>query len=569
MQDALRPPGAWGATWRLALRIGLLAGLPVAAAGALALALANGLFAHDPLALAPLIAHLALPACLLATLVFLALAGLELVVLARTAMPRVERLSGALTAIGGFGAILLALMVMRRGETSLPAPALIALAVVAALAGYSAFSLVRGGLLALGIARTGRAPVGRRARSWVVGLGALAAAALAIAPAMLAARVGGGTHTDQLPSRPGAPVVMVGIDGVLGSELDYLMSRGDLPALAALGASQFVYRRPAGPPAALWTTVATGVGPELHEVRAVDGFEPVGVGTPLVAPAALRWWWERVMEPIGLVAHRPSLSSRRNAAFLWELLARGGDPVVVVDWWSTFPAAPTAGAVVAHGAWQLLEAGAEAGIASSPETLEVVKAVAPQAVAEARRWLAGVPDAAIAERVAAFAIAPDLAAVAAARQLWARHQPRMLAVYLAGPDLLATEGLPPLAVADLLRAELGLLDALVAEVAQPGVAVAVVVDPGRRGDTLGRVLLRPVEGKCPTIAGEVAVGAIAAALAREAGLPASGETPLPPDVCRWPAPPAVVPSWGRTARAPSTDSDAQEYLESLRALGYL
>lgn len=86
---------------------------------------------------------------------------------------------------------------------------------------------------------------------------------------------------------------------------------------------------------------------------------------------------------------------------------------------------------------------------------------------------------------------------------------------------------------------------------------------------MGRVLLRPVEGKCPTIAGEVAVGAIAAALAREAGLPASGETPLPPDVCRWPAPPAVVPSWGRTARAPSTDSDAQEYLESLRALGYL
>lgn len=575
LQDALRPAEAWRATLRLAVRIGILASVPVGAVAALALGLSNRLFDHDPLGLVPLWLHLALPSALVATGLFLALGALELVVLSRAKAARLDRLSGALTAVGGLGAAAVVVSVMRRGTLAAEPAALIALALVAGLAGYAALTLLRGGLLALAVARTGRAPVLRRAGSWVVAAGALLAAVLVVAPAVVASRAPTRPKVDQLPSGPGVASVLLGVDGVLPEELDYLMQSGRLPALAALGATRMTYLRPDGPPASLWTSVATGVTPEVHEVRAVDGFRPAGVGYALAVPAPLRTWWESTMVPLGVVEHRPALSSRRSSAFVWELVARGGRPVVVAGWWSTYPAAPLAGALIAHGASQLLGGGTTAGIASDAAALELLREVEADVEASALpELLRGLPAQSTGIDVAAAALRADWVSLGAAQELAERHDGvGVVAVYLAAPDLLAFEGLPgrsPLVFAELLGRTLDRLDAFVATI-PANTAVAIVVDPGRRDGRNGQVLWRPVRATCGSATAAVEVTAVAAMVARELGLPASREGGELPPQCSWPAPSAVVPTWGPPPFSPAEEAGAAsaEYLESLRSLGYI
>lgn len=571
LQDALRPAGRFGGVLRPALRVGLLGGTPLAVVTALAIALTNQLFERDALGFLPLVAHLVPPLVLLVVMVFLILAGIEAAVLVRATAARLERLAGALTAIGAVGAATASWLFLRGSASPTTTLALVGLGLLAAVAGYAGLTLVRGGLLAIAVARTGRAPLARRQRSWVVVLGAGLAATLAVAPALLAVRPEPHHGGDQLPSRPGAPVVLVGIDGVLPAEFDYLLARGDLPAIAALGVSVGRYERGVEPPAALWTTVAAGVSAAQHGIRAVDGFQPLGVRDPLVVPGPLRWWWQTVGSPLNLVAHRPSLSSRRHAAFLWEVVARGGAPVVAAGWWSTFPAEPLAGTVVAHGAWQLLGNGVP-GLAWPDEVRQALPghwSVARELAANRAR---GVPEDHLSATIE-LALAPDLATVAVVEQAAAKGKPQAVAVYLAGPDLLAHEGLEiaaPLAFGDLLRYELGLVDALVAALVEDGNAVAIVVDPGRRrGAKEGRVLWRGARSVCPPSLAVVEPGAVAAALGREAGLPASAEMPAPFAACTWPIEPATVPTWGRRTTAPKSPAEEGEYLESLRALGYI
>jgi hypothetical protein len=549
-----------------------MASVPVGAVAALALGLSNRLFDHDPLGLLPLWLHLALPSGLVAIALFLALGALELVLLSRAKAARLDRIAGALTAAGGLGAALLILAVMRRETTAAEPSALIGLAVVAAVAGYAALTLLRGGLLALGVAKTGRAPGLRRAGSWVVGGGAMLAAGLVLVPALVASRTPARPKVDQLPAGPGVPAVLIGVDGVLLEELEYLMQSGRFPAIEALAATRWRYLRPDGPPASLWTTVATGVPPEVHEVRGVDGFRPRGIGYALAVPGLLRVWWESAMVPLGVVEHRPALSSRRSAAFLWELVARGGRPVVVAGWWSTYPAAPLAGAVVAHGASQLLAGGTTVGIASNASTLEVLREVEARVEAEALPELVrGLPAESTA---AALALRADWVSLGAAERLAERHAGQgMVAVYLAAPDLLAFDGLPgssPVVFAELLGRTLERLEAFVATI-PAGTAVAIVVDPGRRGGRHGQVLWRPARAACTPGIADVEVTAVAAMVARELGLPASREGAELPPTCGWPAPAAVVPTWGPPPFGPDDEQGAAsaEYLESLRSLGYI
>ncbi|MCL4839234.1 MAG: hypothetical protein KJ058_14865, partial [Thermoanaerobaculia bacterium] len=100
--------------------------------------------------------------------------------------------------------------------------------------------------------------------------------------------------------------------------------------------------------------------------------------------------------------------------------------------------------------------------------------------------------------------------------------------------------------------------------------VALVVDPGRRREGgEGRLLLVSRAADCTGAGAEpIAPEEIGAALFRAAGLPQSAELPEPPPQCRWPAPPAHLPGFGE--RAPSGPApEGEEYLKSLRSLGYL
>jgi predicted AlkP superfamily pyrophosphatase or phosphodiesterase len=122
----------------------------------------------------------------------------------------------------------------------------------------------------------------------------------------------------------GGRVVLIGIDGADWRVIRPLMERGETPHLSRIVAegSSGVLRsmEPSASPS-LWTTVATGVGPERHGIH---GF---------VVP-----------EPSGDV--RPVTSSMRRAPAFWNILPQFERRAGVVGWLVTWPAEPVDGFMV-------------------------------------------------------------------------------------------------------------------------------------------------------------------------------------------------------------------------------
>ena len=587
LQDALRPQASARALAVAALRVAVLAGVLLAAVLAFALAAVNGNLAATPFDLLPLFLHLLVPTALAAGVAFVALSLLLLAVLTLYPVRRIETLSLAAAALAG--AAVAALLVVRLAEAAAGAGAgTLALgALAAALVVAAVVKVVHAGLLALAVRWTREVPE-RRALSRRVSLAAmLVMAVLLVLPPLLAARQQPPPPPVSLPSSPGERVLLVGVDGVLPEELDYLLADGALPAAAALladGGRLFAYRRPAGPPATLWTSVATGRTAPQHGVTAVDSFRPLGVATPLTRSGPLRAYWSAVEVPLGLAEYRPVLANRRSAFTLWELAAHGGAPVVAVNWWSTFPAEMLPGVVVAHGAYQLLDEDAGGAVAPAARAAELRALAADAAAGGAGPRGRALPPAAR-ELLAGAVLAPDRFY---RRALLAVLRPntRAAALYLPGPDIAAAAWRwADVAFADLLRDELGAADAVVARaraVQRPGM-VALVFDPGRRGGGEGRVVLWRAGGcgAAPPAGAGASLGAdggdrpelmprqVASALLRALGLPQSAELPPPPEGCAQPPPATLLPTYGTRLEPARSQREAGEYLESLRALGYL
>ncbi len=371
LQDALRPRAPLGTVVRLTLRVALLAGGVVAAALALALVAANGGFSAAPLDAAVLFLHLFPPISAAAGLGFLALCGLVLLVLRVYHVRRIEAVSLAVAAAVGVSALALVVWGVQELVHEGQRPLLIVLGVAAPVAVTVLVRLVYQGLLTLAIRFTDSAPPrGSLFSRRGVGLAILAAAFLVTVPAVFSARRELPPPPPSLPMAPGDRVLLLGIDGVLPEEVDYLLAVGDLPTLGRLareGGGIWRYRRDAEPPASFWTAVATGIPGPDHGVNSLDSFRPLGVETPLARNGPLRLWWSRVEVPLGLAEYRAVLANRRRAFAVWELASRGGGPVLAVNWWGTFPAEPLPGLVVAHGAYQLLEEGAQGAIAPDRE----------------------------------------------------------------------------------------------------------------------------------------------------------------------------------------------------------
>lgn len=572
LQDALQPRDPWRGVARLAGKIGLLGGSLVAAVGALGLAAANGALSTTPVDLLPLFLHLALPSFVLAAVGFALLVGLY--VAALRAFPRRshERVRLA-TAIGATAALVAAgvllgldyLVALPRIER-----AAVAAAVPLVAAGFA--KLLADGLLAFGIRLTRQAPHERFPSRRAVGATVAGSIALLAAIAVFLPVAAAPAAPSALPTAPGERVALVGIDGVLPDELEFLLARGELPAiarLAAAGAGLAAYRRdPETSPAELWTTVATGQPPARHGVVALDSFRPLGVATPIARSGPWRLWFDGVERPLGLVEYRPLLAGRRRAPFVWELVARGGQPVAALGWWATFPAEELPGVVVAHGGHGLLAAGAPGAAAPAARTVELVRRAAET---EPGPFAAPLEAALERSRVAAAlerAVLPDRFASALAVEESAAGA-RAVAVYLPGLDLLA-DGWSggQQAFSEMVRLSLVEADALIGELAKSAGTLVVLFDPGRRGGGEGRALVAR-EGCAAEARPRLEPAQAAAALARAAGLPQSRELPEPPSFCPWPAAPATVDGYGerRAPAAPAGDSDA--YLESLRSLGYL
>ena len=583
LQDALRPRQPARALLGLTAKVGLLAGLALAFILALALTVANGSLTASPLDLVALFLHLFPPLSLATGLVFLALSGVVLLVIRLTHVRRIETLSLATATAAGAGGLALAVQAGREALVGGGLPQLALLAVAVPLVVYMLIKLVYHGLLTLAILFTDEAPLGRLFSKRWLGLAILSAAVLLTLPAVVSARRAEPAAPGSLPTGPGERVLLLGIDGVLPEEVDYLLALGELPALGRLaseGGRLWRYRRDgreAEPPASFWTAVATGVPGPDHGVNALDSFLPLGVETSLARNGPLRFWWSRVAVPLGLAEYRPVLANRRRAFTFWELASRGGSPVLAVNWWATFPAEEVPGLVVSHGAYQLLAEGAHGAVApeaARPAALALARAAAGGA--DAGRVLGALP-AADAAALRQRALRPDRFY----REVFARHAggARAAALYLPGLDIAASGWRAgDVALADLVRSELAAADRLLAGSLDGVGTVAVVLDPGRRrAGGEGRILfwrragcgggaLRP--GAAPALPA-VPPEAVAAGLLRALGLPQSRELPPPPGPCRWAAPPVVVAGYGEPHRALPAAPEGSEYLENLRSLGYL
>src|SRR5579864_8096216 len=628
LQDALRPRQPLRTMTLLALKVGLLAGGVLAAALAVALAAANGSVASSPLDLPVLFLHLFPPVAAVAAAAFLALASAVLLVLRFYPVRRIDAVALATALAVGLAGLALALWEARETLAGSGAAQRLALGLGAAAAAYALVRLVYQGLLALAIRFTERTPAAGllawRCRRWVSGA-VLAGVLLLAVPVVLAARGAEPPPPPLLPMAPGERTLVVGLDGVLPEEAEYLLRRGDLPAMSELlrgGGRLLRYARADEPPAAFWTSVATGLAPPGHGVAALDSFRPLGVRTPLARSGFLRAYWSRVEVPLRLADYRPVLANRRSAFTFWELASRGGAPVLAVNWWATFPAPPLPGLVLAHDAYQLLREGAAGAVSSPPGAAEAAELRrAAQAVAAAplaspavlappgnvagadagagRRDAAGADAGAArsgavddsgAWRLLAAALPPAEAAAVAERavrpdafyrQVFGDRlfrpggPPRAAALYLPGLDIAAAGWRGGgVAFADLVRAELAAADRLLARaMTQPGWGtVAVVLHRGRRLPRGGgRVLLWRRSG-CGAGPAETTPEAITAGLLRTLGLPQSAQLPPPPVQCRWPEPPATVTDYGRPQprRLPGAPAeDAEEYLRNLHSLGYL
>jgi hypothetical protein len=582
LQDALRPRQPLRTLLGLTGKMSLLAGLVLAFALALALAVANGSLTASPLDLVALFVHLFPPIALATGVGFLILGSLVLLVIRLYHVRRIETLSLAVAAGAGVGVLALALRLgrdlMAEGQIS----QLALLGLTAPVLVYVLVKLVDHGLLTLAIWFTDSAPRGRLfSRRWM-GLAILTATVLLMLPAVVSARREPPHAPATLPTAAGERVLLIGVDGVLPKEIDYLLARGDLPALGRLSREGQVlsYRREAEPPASFWTEVATGVPGPGHGVVALDSFLPLGVRTPLARTGPLRLWWSGAAVPVGLAEVRPVLANRRRAFTVWELASRGGAPSLAVNWWATYPAEPVPGLVVAHGAYHLLledAAEAVAPAAAQPELAELARAVEEGAAgsgAESPLLAAALPP-----REAASVLERALRPDRFYREAFTRglaHGPRAAALYLPGLDIAAAgwKG-GSLALADLVRSELLETDRLLAGVLAEAGTVAVVLDPGRRREGgEGRILLwrrgsgcRPGAGR-PDLA-EARPEAVASGLLRALGLPQSGELPPPPRACRWAPAPAAVATYGEPRRSQPPGREGREYLENLRSLGYL
>ncbi len=590
LQDALRPQRPGRTLVHLVVKVGLLSGGALALALALALVTANAEASVGPVGIffdtLALFLHLFPPIAMVAGLSFLALCGVMLAILRIYHVRRIEALSLAAAVAAGAAGLALAL----RGAQSLVAENDFAVAAVLGVATpvaiYLLIKLVDHGLLTLAIQLTDAAPEARLfSRRWL-GLTILATAFLLTLPAVISAVISARREPPAapatLPVAPGERVVLLGIDGVLPEEVDYLMRTGDLPALEGLaqgsGGRVMRYARRDEPPASFWTSVATGISGPAHGVTALDSFRPRGMRTQLARSGPLRAWWSRVEVPLGLAEYRPLLANRRSAFSVWELASRGGAPVLAVNWWATFPAEPLPGLVVAHGAWQLLREGAE-GTATPASEVPALRALALQTAQteSADLRLAAALPGGTSSSVLDRALIPDRFY----REVFAQQlatAPRAAALYLPGLDI-AADGWKgsDVAFADLVRSELLAADRLLGRAAAEAGTVAVVFDPGRRrtgGE--GRIVLWR-RGGCgapplsPPISPDTRTvpEAVASALLRAAGLPQSEELPSPPAGCSWPEPPVTLAGYGQRGREVVSAAEGKEYLESLRSLGYL
>jgi predicted AlkP superfamily phosphohydrolase/phosphomutase len=137
-------------------------------------------------------------------------------------------------------------------------------------------------------------------------------------------------------------VVLFGIDGGDWRVIDPLMAKGRMPNMARMvneGASGILLSMEPSASPSLWTTIATGVGPDRHGIHGfVVSGEPESPGARRSGPE------EESASPAADV--RPVTSGMRRAPAFWNILGRFDRRSGVVGWLVTWPAEAVDGFMV-------------------------------------------------------------------------------------------------------------------------------------------------------------------------------------------------------------------------------
>jgi predicted AlkP superfamily phosphohydrolase/phosphomutase/Flp pilus assembly protein TadD len=147
--------------------------------------------------------------------------------------------------------------------------------------------------------------------------------------ALLAVALAFGACSRSKPSR----VIVLGMDGMDPRTVDLLMSEGKMPNFAKLrkdGAyAPLLSAEPLLSPV-VWTTIATGKGPDQHRIGHFVAVNEKGDQLPVT-------------------------SSMRKVKALWNILSDAGRRVAVLGWWATWPSEKVNGAMVSdHFAYHFL-----------------------------------------------------------------------------------------------------------------------------------------------------------------------------------------------------------------------
>jgi hypothetical protein len=320
----------------------------------------------------------------------------------------------------------------------------------------------------------------------------------------------------------------------------------------------------------VWTTIATGRGPDAHGIHATGARRLAGMKTPLSLGADGRFA-QAVAAATDLLrithAEAPSAVLRSAKAF-WNVASDKGLRVGVVNWWATWPADEVNGHLVSDRTFFKVERGeAFDREVHPPEIGALASESLPSASDRARRI--------------------DLFYTGVAQRLRARTRPDVEALYLPGLDIFTIQQMSgarqDLAALDarlsVIRDYYRFLDRLIADyfgAPAAGEVQVIVGDPGRleRRSTVGLLL---VSGG-PTRAGDLGTASerdVAPTVLHLTGLPVSREMEGRVLSDAFSAefqkahPVQYVDRYGRRRRAPAASGFDREMIEELRSLGYI